>query len=135
MVAISEHFYKAENFKVAAQVGEKFLEKFEGHKWGPKMAFRVGQCYYKDKQYTKAAETFDKLVKSFREDALDADAMFWAGESYRTAGNMKKAFESYNKCRWDYPATEAAKYARGRLALPEMLRQFEEASSGLDKDK
>ncbi|MFM8272481.1 MAG: tetratricopeptide repeat protein, partial [Gemmata sp.] len=134
MVRISEHFYKAENFKVAAQVGEKFLEKFEGHKWGPKMAFRVGQCYYKDKQYAKAAETFDRFVKTFREDALAADAMFWAGESYRTASNMKKAFEAYNKCRWDYPATEAAKYARGRLALPEMLRQFEEASSGLDKN-
>ena len=135
MVRISEHFYsKTENYKVAAQVGEKFLEKFDGHKWGPKMAFRVGQCYYKDKQYAKAAETFDKFVKTFREDALAADAMFWAGESYRTANNMKKAFESYNKCRWDYPATEAAKYARGRLALPEMLRQFEEASSGLDKN-
>ena len=134
MVRISEHFYKVENFKVAAQVGEKFLEKFEGHKWGPKMAFRVGQCYYKDKQYAKGAEMFDKFVKLFREDPLASDAMFWAGESYRTAGNMKKAFESYNKCRWDYPATEAAKYARGRLALPEMLRQFEEASSGLDKN-
>ena len=72
---------------------------------------------------------FDKFVKTFREDALASDAMFWAGESYRTANNMKKAFESYNKCRWDYPATEAAKYARGRLALPEMLRQFEEASN------
>lgn len=132
MVRISEHFYKAENFKVAAQVGEKFLEKFDGHKWGPKMAFRVGQCYYKDKQYAKAAETFDKFAKTFREDPLGSDAMFWAGESYRTAGNMKKAFESYNKCRWDYPTTEAAKYARGRLALPEMLQQFEAASSGLD---
>ncbi|MDB5306111.1 MAG: Tetratricopeptide 2 repeat protein [Gemmataceae bacterium] len=129
MVRISEHFYKGENFKVAAQVGEKFLEKFEGHKWGPKMAFRVGQCYFKDKQYGKAAEMFDKFVKQFRDDPLGPDAMFWAGESYRTAGNMKKAFESYNKCRWDFPASEAAKYARGRLALPEMLRQFEEASN------
>ena len=63
MVRISEHFYKLENYKVVAQVGEKFLEKFEGHKWGPKMAFRVGQCYYKDKQYAKAAETFDKFVQ------------------------------------------------------------------------
>ncbi len=129
MVRISEHFYKLENYKVVAQVGEKFLEKFEGHKWAPKMAFRVGQCYYKDKQYAKAAETFDKFVLTFREDALCPDAMFWSGESYRTAGNMKKAFQSYNKCRWDYPASEVAKYARGRLALPEMLRQFEEASN------
>lgn len=134
MVRISEHFYKQESYKVTAQVGEKFLERFEGHKWAPKMAFRVGQAYYKDKQYAKAADTFDKFVKQFREDALGPDAMFWAGESYRTAGNMKKAFESYNKCRWDYPASEAAKYARGRLALPEMLRQFEEASNLENKD-
>ncbi|MBM3982277.1 MAG: tetratricopeptide repeat protein [Planctomycetes bacterium] len=134
MVRINDHFYKAENYKVAAQVGEKFLEKFEGHRLAPKMAFRVGQCYAKDKQHAKAAETFDKFVKTFREDPLAADAMFWAGESYRTANNMKKAFESYNKCRWDYPTTEAAKFARGRLALPEMLRQFEEASNGLDKN-
>ena len=130
---IRDNSHLGDNFRVAAQVGEKFLEKFEGHRLAPKMAFRVGQCYYKAKEYTKAAETFDKFVKTFREDALAADAMFWAGESYRTANNMKKAFESYNKCRWDYPTTEAAKYARGRLALPEMLRQFEEASSGLDK--
>jgi TolA-binding protein len=129
MVRISEHFYKAENFKVAAQVGEKFLENFDAHKWGPKMAFRVGQCYYKDKQYAKAAATFDKFVAQFRDDPLCSDALFWAGESYRTAGNMRKAFQAYNKCRWDFPATEGAKYARGRLALPEMLRQFEEASN------
>ena len=31
----------------------------------------------------------------------------------------------YNRCRWDYPESEAGKYARGRLALPEMLAQFE----------
>ena len=35
------------------------------------------------------------------------------------------AFRYYNRCRWDYPESEAAKYARGRLALPEMLAQFE----------
>ena len=133
MVRISEHFYKVENFKVAAQVGEKFLEKFDSHKWGPKMAFRIGQCYYKDKQFTKAAETFEKFAVQFRDDALCADSLFWAGESYRTASNMKKAFQAYNKCRWDFPASEVSQYARGRLALPEMLRQFEAAASDLDK--
>jgi TolA-binding protein len=134
MVRISEHFYKQENYKVAAQVGEKFLEKFDSHKWAPKMAYRVGQCYYKDKQYTKAAETFDKFVLQFREDGLAPNALFWAGESYREGGNMKKAFQAYNKCRWDFPTSEMGKYARGRLALPEMLRQFEEASNLEGKD-
>ena len=31
----------------------------------------------------------------------------------------------YNRCRWDFPESDAAKYSRGRLALPEMLEQFE----------
>jgi TolA-binding protein len=129
MLRISEHFYKQENYKVAAQVGEKFLERFEGHKWGPKMAFRVGQCYHKDKQFPKAAEAFDHFVKTFPDDALASDALFWAGESFRLGNNAKQAFIRYNNCRWKYQESEAAKYARGRLALPEMLRQFEEASN------
>ncbi len=134
MVRISEHFYKVENYKVAAQVGEKFLEKFEGHKWAPKMAFRVGQCYYKDKQLIKAAETFDKFYLQFRTDALAADALFWAGESYREGGNLKKAYLSYQECRHKFPAHEMAKYARGRLALPEMASQFEADANLEGKD-
>jgi TolA-binding protein len=129
MVRISEHFFKAENYKVAAQVGEKFLERFEGHKWGPKMAFRLGQCYHKDKQYKKAAEAFDRFNKTFPDDALAADSLFWAGESYRLGNNPRKAFQRYNDCRFNHQESEAAKYARGRLALPEMLRQFEEATN------
>ena len=39
--------------------------------------------------------------------------------------DVPMAFRYYNRCRWDYPESEAAKYARGRLALPEMLAQFE----------
>jgi TolA-binding protein len=98
-------------------------------KWAPKMAFRVGQCYYNDKQYVKAAESFDRFAKLFHEDVLGSDALFWSGESYRMGNNMKEAFVRYNKCRWDHPSSEAAKFARGRLALPEMLRQFEESSN------
>jgi len=135
MVRISEHFYQSENFKVAAQVGEKFLERFEGHKWSPKMGFRIGQCFYKDKEYVKAAAAFDRFAKQFHDDPLGPDSMFWAGESFRTGGNTREAFHRYNKCRWDYPSSEAAKYSRGRLALPEMLRQFESEAAALEKEK
>ena len=43
--------------------------------------------------------------------------------------NLRMAFARYNECRYNHSDTEAAKYARGRLALPEMLRQFEESSN------
>jgi TolA-binding protein len=146
MVRICEHFYRKQNYKVAAQVGEKFLERFEGHKWSSKMAFRVGQCYFKNAEaidakakgkaggdFAKAGEAFDRFAKNFHEDPLAGDALFWAGESYFKGANIRQAFVRYNKCRWDHPASEAAKYARGRLTLPEMIQQFEAAADEVGK--
>ena len=125
MVRINEYFYKNENFPIAAQVGAKFTERFEEHELAPKMAFRVGQCYYKSEDYGVAGQAFDQFVKKFPDDKLASEALFWSGESYRMGNNVPEAFRRYNRCRWDFPESDAAKYARGRLALPEMLAQFE----------
>ncbi len=134
MIRISDYFYKNEKFIVAAQVGEKFLERFETHTNAPRMAFRIGQCYHKAERYADAGKSFEKFVDVFPKDALAADAFFWAGESYRMANNNRQAFISYNNCRWKHPESEAAKYARGRLALPEMLQQFEAEANSVDED-
>ena len=73
----------------------------------------------------RPVESFDAFVKKFPDDDLTAQALFWAGESYREAGAIPEAFWRYNRCRTDFPESEAAKYARGRLALPELLAQFD----------
>ena len=51
---------------------------------------------------------------------MSAETLFLAGESFRMGRDVPMAFRYYNRCRWDYPESEAAKYARGRLALPEL---------------
>ncbi|MDA0832651.1 MAG: tetratricopeptide repeat protein [Planctomycetota bacterium] len=134
MIRISDYFYKNGRFEVAAQVGEKFLEQFEGHQHSSRMAFRNGQCYFKAESFVKAGISFDQFSKRFPDDALCSDAMFWSGESFRKANNNVEAFRRYNRCRWDFPASEAAKFARGRLALPEMLQQFESEASAVEND-
>ena len=131
MIRIADHFFKKEQFDVAAQVGERFVEKFEGHQHAPRMAFRIGQCRYKAGEFLEAGKAFDNFARVFAEDKLSAEALFWAGESYRMARDERLAYQRYNRCRWDFPASEAAKYARGRLALPEMLRQFEADSKSV----
>ena len=125
MVRINEYFYKNENFPIAAQVGKKFTERFQENELAPKMAFRVGQCFYKSEDYKVAGQAFDEFVKNFPDDKLASEALFWSGESYRMGNNVPEAFRRYNRCRWDFPESDAAKYARGRLALPEMLEQFQ----------
>lgn len=134
MIRISDYFYKNEKFEVAAQVGEKFLERFESHTNAPRMAFRIGQCYFKAKKYQAAGKSFDRFTEVFPKDTLCADAFFWSGESYRMGGNNRQAFIAYNNCRWKHPDSEGAKYARGRLALPEMLQQFEAEANSVDED-
>lgn len=134
MIRINEYFYRAEDYVVAAQVGEKFLERFESHEWAPRMSFRVGQCFYKAEQYVTAGLAFDDFLKRFPEDNLSPQALFWAGESYREANNIPFAFRRYNRCRWDFPESDAAKFARGRLALPEMLAQFEAEARGVENE-
>ncbi|MEJ6573476.1 MAG: tetratricopeptide repeat protein [Akkermansiaceae bacterium] len=125
MLRINEHFYVKENYAVAASVGSKFLERFPNHEWTPKMAFRIGQCHYKQEEFIKGGKSFDAFAKRFPEQELTAQALFWAGESYRMGKDIPNAFRRYNRCRWDFPESDAAKYSRGRLALPELLAQFE----------
>jgi TolA-binding protein len=125
MLRINEHFYAKEEYAVAASVGAKFTERFPNHEWAPKMAFRIGQCHYKLEEFAKAGLAFDAFVKTYPENELTAQALFWAGESYRTGKDIPAAFRRYNRCRWDFPESDAAKYSRGRLALPELLAQFE----------
>ena len=125
MLRINEHFYQKEEFAVAASVGTKFVERFPNHEWTPKMAFRTGQCRYKLEEFQQAGLAFDAFVKRFPEQELTAQALFWAGESYRMGKDIPNAFRRYNRCRWDFPESDAAKYSRGRLALPELLNQFE----------
>jgi len=134
MIRINEYFYQRENYKVAAKVAEKFMDRFSDHEAAPKMGFRWGQCHYKGEDYAKAAEVFDLFVKKFPDDNLSAQSIFWSGESWRMAKNVPQAFRRYNRCRWDFPESEAAQYARGRLALPEMLSQFEAEANSLDND-
>ena len=132
MIRICDHFYKKETYDVAAQVGEKFLEKFGEHEHSARIAFRIGQSHYKAEKFSVAGEAFDRFAKRFPDDELSADSLFWAGESYRMGNDNRTAFRRYNNCRWDFPASDAAKYARGRLALPEMLQQFEAEAASLE---
>jgi TolA-binding protein len=139
MVRIMDHFYnnkdRGDGFEIAAQVGKKFLERFEGHEWAPKVAFRVGQAYYKSEKFAEAGKAFDEFAKAFPDNELASDAIFWAGESFWKGKNNADAYRRYQMCRWKYPASEAAKYARGRLALPEMITQLEAEARALEDEK
>jgi len=137
MVRLSDYFYKSSKLLVAANICSQFLQQYPDHEWAPKLAFRQGQCYFKaaetptkepgasasdvKKNYLLAAKAFDNLVERYTDSDLRSDAMFWAGQSYHKAGDAQLAYRRYRRCTWDFPDSDAARYARGQLTLPEML--------------
>ena len=120
MVRISDYFYKKEDYETAAQTARKFVERFPTHEWAERLAFRTAQSYSKASKFTDAAKEFDGFVDTYTKSTFRPMALFWSGESYRSAGNLKSAYQRYKRATWDYPESEAAKYARGRLVQPEM---------------
>ena len=121
VVRIAEYFYTKKEYPTAAEVSKKFVERFPQHEWAERMLFRAGQCWFKAEQFGKAGKEFDLLVENYPRSKFRPDAIFWAGESYRTGGQLEFAFRRYKRATWDYPESDAAKFARGKLILPEMV--------------
>ena len=121
VVRIAEYFYNKKEYPTAAEVSKKFVDRFPQHEWAERMLFRAAQCWFKADQFGKAGAEFDLLVENYPRSAFRPDAIFWAGESYRSANQLEFAYRRYKRATWDYPESEAAKFARGKLVTPEMV--------------
>ena len=84
--------------------------------------------------YDNAAEVFLHVIKEYEDEKeIVPEAMYWCGDSYtkgKGANAMIQAWRMFKKLTWDYPASKWAKYARGRLASPEMMQVEERAMEG-----
>ncbi len=121
IVRIAEYFYNKKEYPTAAEVSKKFVERFPQHEWAERMLFRAAQCWFKADKFAQAGAEFDLLVENYPRGKFRPDALFWAGESYRSANQLENAFRRYKRVTWDFPETDAAKFARGKLVLPEMV--------------
>jgi TolA-binding protein len=121
VVRIAEYFYNKKEYPTAAEVSKKFVDRFPQHEWAERMLFRCAQCWFKADQFVKAGAEFDLLVENYPRGKFRPDAVFWAGESYRSANQLETAYRRYKRATWDFPESDAAKFARGKLVLPEMV--------------
>ena len=70
----------------------------------------------KNSDFAKAGEIFTQLTKEYTEDKqLRAKAMYWAGDCYYQAGDFLQAYRRWTQLTWDYPESNWAKVARGKL--------------------
>ena len=100
------------------------LEADGGAKGGSKGSSKGGVATGPAASYVKAAKAFDFLIDRYADADVElrSSAMFWSGQSYHKAGDFAAAYRKYRRCTWDYPDTDAARYARGQLTLPEIAQ-------------
>ena len=82
----------------------------------------------------KAIEVFRLVIDEKKaEPDLIARAMFWAGDCYTKLKqpDYVNAYRLFKRLTWDYPESQSAKYARGRLAEDALakIEQTDSASS------
>ena len=113
-----------EMYKTAGQVFGRLSERFPAHKLAGKTLVLSAQCYYSAADFDRAIEIFKKIMDDPKmEKELVAISMYWCGDSYtkKPAPDMVAAYRMFKKLTWDYPESQWAKFARGRLTDEAMV--------------
>lgn len=113
-----------EMYKTAAQVLARLAKRFPDHSLASKTSVLSGQCWMRAEDYKRATTVLKSVIESKRATPeLMAEAMYWCGDAYlkgekTKAGSAVDAYRMWKRLTWDYPETQWAKYARGRLTEP-----------------
>lgn len=132
IIRLGEYFYQNKDFKTAIDVFNKFVERYPKHQLADRVYMRVGHCWLllaRDLQakgtntaeiYTNAAKHFDEFNVKFPQSSVDyrAQSLYWAGDSWLKANNPLFSYRRFKNCVWNFPETEWARHARGRLTAP-----------------
>lgn len=114
------------NYVTAAEVFRRIRQRFPDHSLANRTQLLAGQSYIRAERFGDAIATLMVLVESRdTESELRAESMYWAGmanEQLRTADALRAAYTLYRQVTWDYPESRWARFARGRLADPDISR-------------
>lgn len=117
-------------YTTSAEVFGRLAVRFPSHNLADKTTVLSGQCYMRAEKYSEAVGAFKRVTENADADKnVRPEAMYWCGDSFyrlESTDAMVQAYRMWKKLTWDYPASKWAKYARGRLAEPEMAKLDQE---------
>lgn len=105
-----------QTFRTAAEVFGRLAERFPNHNLATRASVLSGQCYMRAEDLNKAIEAFAKVADNPEaENEVRAEAMYWMADSHAQKQEYEDAYRIYKRLTWDYPASNWARFARGRL--------------------
>lgn len=143
-IRLATYYYAQEKkYDTAGRIYLNFHARFPTHERAAAALFMGAQCHIKQAEtlwgedfgkggppplvvdkYRIAIEAFDTLTQthtgtSEQEQKLRAQAMYWAGDASCHIGDNKNAYLYFKRVIFEYPETEWARRARGRLLQDE----------------
>ena len=125
-----------ETYKIAAQVYGRLAQRFPEHKFAGASTVLSAECWMLADDLPKAIEVFGQVISEKKaEPDLIARAMFWAGDCYTKLKqpDYVNAYRLFKRLTWDYPESQSAKYARGRLAEDALAKIEQNDTAAGDK--
>ena len=120
-----------EMYKTAAEVFGRLGVRFPDHKLAAKATVLSAQCYMRAEDYPKAITVFKRVIEEKKaEPDLMAQSMYWAGDCYLKQRDFVNAYRMFKRLTWDYPESQWAKFARGRLSEDALANVQEKDTTG-----
>ncbi len=118
-------------YRTAGEVFGRMAERFPQHKLAGPATVKSAQCFIRAAEHERAVKVFLAVIdnKSY-EPELIAEAMYWCGYCYMTkqpTPDYIRAYRMFKRLEWDYPASQWAKWGRGRLADPALQKAASKA--------
>lgn len=112
-----------QQFVTAADVFYRLRQRFADHPLADKAALISGRSFLQAEKYDQGVKRLEEVAADSKAEAsVRAEALYWSGWAYERSEKLQHAFAAYKRITWDYPETKWAKFARGRLADPAIIK-------------
>lgn len=126
-IRLGNYYYKNKSYKTASKIFSSFQLHNPTHRLAPNALFLAAQCAYNQGDYKEAADLFAKTADTYQDEkSLRPEAMYWQADSSTKINDNVKAFRTFKKVTWDFPESQWAKAARGRLTEEVFTRMQEQ---------
>ena len=123
-------------YSTSAEVFGRLAARFPSHDLAGKTQVLSGQAYIQAGEPAKAIKVLKAAIKTYDGDkTLVPQAMYWCADAYMRGPDTSElpsgedplieAYRMFKNLTWDYPASNWAKYARGRLTTEAMAKAAE----------
>ncbi|MCX5661804.1 MAG: tetratricopeptide repeat protein [Planctomycetota bacterium] len=117
-------------FRTAAQVFGRLGVRFPQHHLAGRTSVLSAQAYMRAEDFDKAVEVFKGIIEDTKaEKDLVATSMYWCGDCYMKKNDLVLAYRMFKRVTWDYPESQWAKFARGRLTDEKLVKIEEDEAN------